>query len=443
MRAHLSNAAYGVLDYIAWPVGLIAVAPIALRHLGSGQFGIWMFANAALTIGSIVASGFGDANIRCVAQARGMGDKTSIAFAVRGTMGIHLALGAAIAFIGWMLAPLAASRLASADPTLHVACLWSLRIASILMLLRAIETVCVSTQRAFERYGSAIAASVTTRLMTLAAAAILAQMQIGVVGILVAAAICLTLGLALQLIQLSRLLGPGSLRPSFDRNTMQGLVGFGIFTWIQAVSGVVFAQADRLITGIYLGAAAVASYALCAQLVQPMYGIAASGLHFLFPYVSARATPDSLLRVRRAIVLASLANLGIVACGTLLLLACGIRVLKLWVGPSVAQTGSAVLPFLVWSITAQGLSIAGSYTLLALGRVRLVTVLNLAGGIAMLLAAPLLLSRFGIRGMAMARLLYGPCTLLVYIPLATMLLRNASTPARTIDAGAICEEIAR
>ncbi len=443
MRAHLSNAAYGVLDYVAWPAGMLIVAPIALHHLGSGQFGVWMIANAALTIGSIVASGFGDANIRSVSQARGSGDNTVLSHAVRGTMGIHLVLGVAVAAIAWALAPLAAERIATGDAGLQTDCLWSLRLASVLTLVRAIETVCVSTQRAFERYGAAVGASVVGRLLALASAAVLPLAGIGVLGIMAATAIFLALALALQLFQLSRLVGSGVLAPSFDRDALTALLGFGVFTWVQAVAGVAFAQADRLITGMYLGAATVASYALCAQLAQPIYGVVAAGLHFLFPYVSARTTPDSLQRVRRAVVVAFSANLLVVATGACVLLLFGGQLLSAWVGSSVAQAGAQVLPPLVWSTAAQGLSITGSYALLALGRVRWVTFLNLAGGAAMLLAAPLLVPRFGAQGMAMARLFYGPCTLLVYVPLTLFLFGGTPAIFRARAAVAACEEAGR
>lgn len=442
MRAHLSNAAYGVLDYVAWPVGMLIVAPIALRHLGSGQFGVWMVSNAVLTIGSIVASGFGDANIRCVSQARGTGNHDALVRTVRGTMGIHLALGLVIALIAWLLAPVAADHIASGDSDLRAACLWSLRIASILIFARALETVCVSTQRAFERYGAAVGASLIGRLLALFSGAVLPLAGIGVVGIMTATATFLAIALVVQLFQLSRLLGFRVLSPSFDPIALRVLFGFGMFTWIQAVAGVVFAQADRLIAGVYLGAATVASYALCAQLAQPLYGIAASGLHFLFPHVSARATPDSLSHVRRAILLACGVNLLTIVVGASALQVFGGRLLSIWVGPTIARDGASVLPLLIWSTAAQGLSIPGSYTLLALGRVRIVTFLSLAGGSAMLLAAPLLISRFGAQGMAMARLLYGPCTLLVYAPLASMLFGKAHASV-SASAVAVCEEAGR
>jgi len=443
MRAHLSNAAYGVLDYVAYPAGMLFVAPIALRNLGTAQYGVWMIANAVLSIGSIVASGFGDANIRLMSMARGGNHQARLLDAVRSTMGIHIALGVTIALISWAPSPAAAVHIALSNAALRIECLWSLRIASLLILARAVETVCVSTQRAFERYGAAVRFSVVARLLALAAAAVLPPAKQGVASVMIATAIFITASLGMQLVQLKRLLGTHSLWPSFDREAMHTLLGFGLFSWIQAVSGILFGQVDRLITGVYLGATAVASYALCAQMAQPVYGIAAAGLHFLFPYVSARVTEGSVKPLRRTILVAFAANVLLVAVCTAMLLALGIRLITLWGGPTIARAGGSVLPFLVWSTAAQALSVTGSYTMLALGRVRLVTILNLAGGAAMLLAARWLLPKYGMQGMAMARLFCGPVTLLVYIPLTAVLFRETRVSSRTGAVVTVCEEISQ
>jgi O-antigen/teichoic acid export membrane protein len=442
MKTHLANAAYGILDYAAYPIGMLVVAPIALRNLGVAQYGVWMFATAASITGSIVASGFGDANIRYVSMRRGSGDRLGLLRAVRSTMGIHIAFGVAMALIACALAPFAAVRIASSDPQLQTACLWSLRITSLLILVRAIETVCVSTQRAYERYGVAIGYSVLARLLSLAAVVVLPGARHNVVGVMIATAAFVICGLGLQLLQLKQLLGIHSLWPSFDRDATRALFGFGIFSWIQAVSGVLFGQVDRLITGVALGAAAVASYTLCAQLAQPVYGFAASGLHFLFPHVSARSAGDSLAPLRRAILLAFAANFLMVAVGAIALFLFGGRFLEMWSGPAVAHAGKPILPLLVGSTALQGLSVTGAYTLLALGRVRTVTFLNLAGGIAMLIVAPLLLPRFGAAGMAIARLCYGPFTLLVYVPLIALFVRGSHTRADAAPI-AMCEEVGR
>jgi O-antigen/teichoic acid export membrane protein len=156
MRSHLSNAAYGVLDYAAYPIAMLASAPTLLKHLGVAQYGIWIVTTAALNTGSIIASGFGDANIQYISSARSFGDSGVLLRAVRSMLGINLLLGAGLAAISWMLVPLAARHVVGSAAGLEAACLLSLRIASALMLVRAIESVCVSTQRAFERYGAAV-----------------------------------------------------------------------------------------------------------------------------------------------------------------------------------------------------------------------------------------------------------------------------------------------
>ena len=162
MRDHLSNAAYGVLDYAAYPIAMVLSAPTLLKHLGVEQYGIWIVTTAALNTGAVIASGFGDANIQYIASARSQGDANLLLRAVRSMLGINLLLGGVLALISWMLVPLAVGHLVGSAEGLGAACLLGLRIASVLMLVRAIETVCVSTQRAFERYGAAIRISLFT-----------------------------------------------------------------------------------------------------------------------------------------------------------------------------------------------------------------------------------------------------------------------------------------
>lgn len=440
MKNHLANASYGILDYAAYPLGLLVVAPFALRTLGVAQYGVWMFANAALTAGSVIASGFGDANIRHVSLRRGMGDWPNLLLSVRSTMGIHTGLGALIASIAWLLAPVAVPHIAPSNPQLQFECLWSLRIVSLLIFVRALETVCVSTQRAFERYGVAVGYSVLARMLSLAAV-LFPIARHSVVVLMLVTAVFLTASLILQFLQLAQLLHTVSLWPAFDRDTTRTLLGFGIFSWIQAVSGILYGQADRLLTGVSLGAAAVASYALCAQLAQPIYGIVASGLHFLFPYVSARSASHALPSLRRPVSLSFAANFVMVVVGAVALLLLGAPVLVRWGGPAIADAGKPILPLLIVAAAAQALAVTGSYTMLALGRVRIVTFLNLAGGAGLLLLAPWLLPRYGTEGVALARLCCAPFPLLVYIPLCLLLFRPARTPSHATSIAAVCEDL--
>jgi len=440
VRAHLANAAYGVLDYAAYPVGMLLVAPIVLRNLGASQYGVWTVVTASVSMGSIIASGFGDANIQHVASQRGLGRHDALLRAVRSMIGINLVLGSALALIAWTLVPYAARHLAPSDPALQRDCLWSLRIACVLMWVRTQESVCISTQRAFERYGAAVRISILGRLLSLAAAAALAYFGQSVTGIVAATALLTLLGTCLQFSRLRHLLHADSLMPAFDHDAMKALLSFGAFTWLQAVSGVVFGQADRLVLGVSLGAVAVASYALCVQMAQPIYGFAASGLHFLFPYLAGRNASQPLSHLRKAVLTAFAANLFFVGASAATLLLFGPRILHVWAGEAIAQSSVSIFSVIVWSSALLGLNVTGTYALFALGRVQIVTWLNLAGGATMLLLMFLLLPRFGAYGLAMARLCYGSVTLLLYLPLALELSKRRDPRVLVAAAMPVCEE---
>jgi O-antigen/teichoic acid export membrane protein len=300
------------------------------------------------------------------------------------------------------------------------------------MLVRAIESVCVSTQRAFERYGEAVRISLLARIISVAAAVLLSLHGFGVAAIMAATACFMVLGTAVQFMRTRRFLGAASLWPSFDRHATSALFGFGAFSWLLAVASVLFTQADRLLLGVSLGASAVTAYALCVQMAQPIYGIASSGLHFLFPYLAARKSTA----MKQPILLAFTVNLMIVGAGTTLLLLFGHAALHAWVGPSVAQSAVGILAPIVWSFALLGLSVTGYYSLLALGHVHIVTALNLTGGLAMLLLMAWLLPVWGVHGIAMARLVYGATAVLMYVPLARVL---GGTRAPSLSP--VCEDV--
>lgn len=195
---------------------------------------------------------------------------------IRCMISINLVLGTTVAILTGVLAPYAARHVVPSDAALQTECLWSLRLACILIWSRTLESVCISTQRAFERYGPAVRTSLIARLASLAAAAALTYFTHNVAALLGAAVVANVIGTSLQFAQLRMLLDAGSLRPILDRAAIKALLGFGVFSWLQALSGIVFGQADRLFLGLSADAVAVASYALWTQLAQPIYGLAVS-----------------------------------------------------------------------------------------------------------------------------------------------------------------------
>jgi len=418
MRRQLSNSIYGLLDYAAYPIGMLVVAPFILRNLGVAQYGIWAVTTSIVNIGSIVASGFGDANTQQIAGHRSVGSHDAVLRVVRAAMGIHLVLGVVSAVAIWCTAHFLADRLASHEMQLRDTCVWCIRIASLLTAIRAIETVCISTQKAYERYGAAVRVSVIGRLLSLVAAAWMASRAHGIATIMCAIAVLTALALGIQIIGLQRLLGTREIAPCNEGTISRSLLRFGAFTWSLAATGVVFSQADRLIGGASLGAAAVVSYALCAQLSQPVYGLTAAGLHFLFPYIASRCTQVNRTALSRTLRFAILANIVMALIGGGLLLVLSGRLLHLLATDELARTCAPLLPFVLAGSTLLALSVTGTYTMLGIGRARTVALLNVAACAAIVTFTAGSLHSLGVMAIAGGRIAFALIALCVYLPLA-------------------------
>jgi O-antigen/teichoic acid export membrane protein len=440
MRRHLSNAGYGVLDYISYPLGMLLVAPIVLHRLGATEYGLWMIATAVISVGSIIASGCSDACIQRIARLRGNGDFVLMPQTVRSMLGINIALGSVLAIAVWIAAPYAAVHIVASSHTPLKECVTSLRIASVCILARAIEGVAVGVRRAFEDYRGSVGIGTAIRLLILASAAILASLRQTVVSILVATALTLLLSAYLQFRQPRKLFGNAVLWPDFHPTETRALLGKGVFAWLQAVGGVVFSQFDRILLGVSLGALTVAPYSLCVQFAHPIFGLSAYGLGFIFPHISSRAGTISNSGMKRLVLKVFISNLLLVAFGAGILLLVGDRLIRIWAGPAVALSAAPILPPIVLGSALMGLSVTGTYALQALGHFRTVAYISLAGNGSMLLLMLDLLHRHGLPGLALSRLCYGAVALLVYLPLIRLLNkgnereRRVSLPAAPLEA---------
>jgi O-antigen/teichoic acid export membrane protein len=332
-------------------------------------------------------------------------------------VGIHLLLATLLGVLTWMLAPLLASHVVALAGGLRDDCLRSIELAAALLWVRAMESVCISTQRAFARYGAAVRVSLLGRMLSLSVVLPIALLFHRVAVMLAAALVFSLVGTAWQYVQLGRLLGTGSLSPQFDLKALNALLAFGKFSWLLAVAGVVFNQADRLYLGISSGASTVASYALCTQLAQPIWGIAASGLHFLFPHLAERCASRSVADLGSTMLAGFVCNFLFVIGASAALVLCGPGLLRIWAGKQIALRAAPLLPVVVAGTSLLAMNVTATYSLYAFRRIRIVTTLNLAGGAVMLLLMIYLTPRFGALGPAYARLGYGLIMLSLYVPL--------------------------
>jgi O-antigen/teichoic acid export membrane protein len=416
-RAHISNATYGIAEYVSLPALMLCSAPLLLHRLGVEQYAIWLLASAAVTGGVLLSAGFGDAAVKYISACRGSNDEAGVERIIRTLLAINLTLGTAIAALLWLLTPLMVGHLPHLNPALRVSYQRALDIGCVLLVVKAVESVFLCTQRAYERYGVAARFTIATRIATIGAAVVIAALGRGTVTIMLATLLVSLISLFMQMHTVWRHLALGSLWPVWSRASGAELFSFGCFSWLQGLVGLLTGQADRFLVGYLLGTHALAYYSICVQVALPIHGIAAAGLQILFPYLAARLGVLSIAAMRQKFAAALAANVVIVAVLAAPVIFGSHYILRVWLGEDFAAHASVALSVTACSFALLGLDVTGFYVLMALGRVKLLALVNMAGAIAMLAAIAILAPRFGIVGAAVGRLVFGPITWIIYRPL--------------------------
>jgi O-antigen/teichoic acid export membrane protein len=429
---HISNATYGIADYISLPALMLCSAPFLLHHLGVEQYAIWVLASATVTSGFLLSAGFGDAALKYISTYRGNHDHAGTERIVRTLLGINLVLGITVAALLALFIPPLVAHLPNVSASLQISYQHALEIGCVLLVVKVVESVFICAQRAFERYDIAARFTIATRVVTIGAAVIIAALGRGTVAIMLSTLLVALISVVLQAFTVWRHLAIHSLLPSLHPASMKELFSFGAFSWLQGLVGLFTGQADRFLVGYLLGTHALAYYSICVQAAMPIHGIAAAGLQVLFPYLASRLRVLSNTALRQKFAAAFAANIALVAILAFPVIFGSHYILSYWLGPNFAAHASLTLSITACGFALLGLNVTGFYMLMAMGRIKLLIFANTVGAAVMLVAITLLAPRFGIAGAAAGRLLFGPIVCIIYIPLRNALRIAQDAPGHAI-----------
>ena len=94
----------------------------------------------------------------------------------------------------------------------------------------------------------------------------------------------------------------------------------------------------------------------------------------------------------------------------------------------MARSAAPIFPLVVLSAALMGLSVTGTYAMLALGRVRTLALLSMSSRALMLAVMAYLVRHAGMSGLVLSRVGYGALSLLLYVPLVRL---RSTRPDRT------------
>jgi len=279
----------GVLSfaYAAWGTLLALVTiPVMITGLGLASYGMYTLAFSIAGFGAFLDMGLGWTISRFVAEADAREDHELLAATMRAGALCHFAMAIVFVllvypFAGWIAR--AILRSSPADTPLMVKVL---RIAAISFACSSIGGFFVSGLRGLRRFAPATLISVTGVTVSVAGAASMAWLGLGVASASAAQLAGAFLGMAM---------GAWTCRPYFERTAggitlwkqLRRMLGFSFWTYLNRLTQMFVLQVDKVLIGRFVGPAFLPIYTVPFGVAQKINFLAGPAVTAIYPTAAA------------------------------------------------------------------------------------------------------------------------------------------------------------
>ena len=398
------------------PVLQLALTPVLLSQLGAHQYGIWVLGLMITGIGSLASLGAPTATMKRVSE------RPHDALVASHDIRTILSAASLIAFVGAVLIGalvLGLTILFSRDAgsALTDDSFWkaALFFSWVTLIIQEVDNVVSASLKGINRFDLIAKIDVSYRLVWF-------LVVVGFACIYKEVSLCILAGAlvsALKLrhkVKVAARVHQGSFwsREGFKKDALLNLMVIGKWYWMQTIGAFLFNTADRWLITYLFGLEKLAAYAICLQLAQFTHGVQATAGQVIIPWASARST-----QIRRhTAALVRVSFLGGLACLVMPLLIGLVsrEVLALWIGPEFASQYRNLALALLFSFAILASNIPLYYVLVGIGKVRLLTFLNVLGGI-LSLSAGFFSAHLGLVAFALSKSIFGLVVMLAAVPL--------------------------
>jgi O-antigen/teichoic acid export membrane protein len=371
--------------------------------------------------GAILNAGTGAATIKHVSAEMGETDSHQLQPVIQGSLAIATTGGGLLALIivciFWFGDDFFFKRMGDRH-LLHITGL----AAGLLAWLEQIDNVFASALRGSENYGLAAKTEIGAKSLQMLALASSLLVGAGLTAVYVIILIVASARLGAKWLVTRRVLRVSKVYPRFVH--VKELLHFSKWAWIQGLGGTVFSSSDRFVVASLLGATSLAQYAVVTQLAMQIHGLTAAGVSVVFPMISRKRARNPSFSIARATARIFLANAALSTSIAVVVLVFGKLILQLWLGAQMPANAGILLDYLVIAYWLLALNITPYYVLLGLGQVRIIAIWVFIGGAAGLIPMIYGISRFGLIGAGAGKLIYAIATLMLFVPMGQILLRE-------------------
>ncbi len=436
MRLLRRNALGVYAVYGAAIVSGLVVTPIVIRSIGTPAFGVWSFIGAITIYLSVLDFGVGPAVVRFAAVARGEESPDDLNAIASTGLAMYAAIGLVTLPIGLVLAWLVPWLSGAPDDLV-----WDARVATFLVVLSLAARFPLGLFNnllvAHQRWDLQNLGSVVGTVLYASLVAILLPRYGGLV--LLAA---LTLGtslvrLLLPLFWLRRELPALRIRRHFaTRARVRQLVAFSWSNFLVHVAQKIVFSTDVIVVGIVLGATAAGVYGVPAKLFALAFGIGTALTSLMFPAFAELEGSGASERQRKLLLSGLRAGTALMLLLALPLLLIPDLLIQAWIRKPGYHDSYAVMSILAIVLLIHQPIYVLTQFLIARARQRAVAVVSIVTTVANLVLSVILVSTWGIQGVAVSTLVTDALALAYILP------RYAAPAARRLDVGPLARHSA-
>ncbi|MCZ8519329.1 MULTISPECIES: lipopolysaccharide biosynthesis protein [Paenibacillus] len=402
------NLTYSAMEFIVNPMITILITPLLLKMLGAEFYGSWILMGSIIAILSVTNLGVSSSVVKFGSAYLETNDYASFNRVLRFTMALCIAIGSATTLLLYLLGPSLLFLFQNVTGETGEQIVEATRVLGAVVGVKIISSVFAAVCMAHHRYDVLNKTNMLVNVITNLMSVVLVYLGFKLLGLVVLMLLMSVCAAAFQY-AIGRRMSPELIyTPRWDREASRTVLGYGMYSWLQVISSVIYTQIDRVIISSTLGPAALGVYSVCMQLAAKLHEVPAAAGAFLFPKFSSLRETGNLEQLKKVYIFANKVVILAVTSLSVPMLLYADSILTIWISPEFAVQAASLLRLLVVGVASGTVAIVAFYYLNGTEYVKLNTGINFGTSAATLLGSLLLVPLLGIPGAAFSRMLGFP-----------------------------------
>ena len=393
-KSSIINASWNI-GWTVWSTIInFVMTPILINHIGDSHYGTYVLLTSISGILGIFNLGLGEATLRYVAFYYSKDDLNGINRVVGSTFLVYCVsglLGFVVLFIG---APQLVQYLAIDSNDIQLI-IKLLQITAFSFCLNLINGVLDAIPKAMQRYDINTKVVIFQSFLMFIGNLIILFSNRGIFELVLWSSASVLIIIFINYVVAKRLIPGLKLYPTFSKDGIKEVFGYGFFSMLTSILSLIWGQADRLLLGSLVSSSSVAYLSVPQSMA--MRGSSAIG------------NAGSVLFPKFAVITDNQERKKIYLDATWLLLTATVTIfvpftvlfpkfLILWVGPEFAAKSAFIGQLIAFSCIPRGAFVPYDSLFKGIGKPKYLTLLYLLTGITSLATNLLLIPKFGLAG---------------------------------------------